>query len=216
MKHTRRTALLFLPTIAVAWASWTIAAEKPEEILQKVRDKYETITDAEIRFTQRVHFPVGNVDQSVTGTLLMKKGNKYRVDTEDHLIVTDGITVWSYARSQQQVLVDHFKLDEHSLSPDRILRGSGGDLTPAIVGHERLEKQDVVVLKLLPRDESSLLKSLKLWVSEGDYLVRKAEVVDLNGKETVYQVLGIKTNGGISDAKFSFTPPEGVEVVDLR
>ncbi len=160
--------------------------------------------------------PVGKLEQTTAGTLLTRKGNKYRVELEQQTIVTDGVTVWSYSAAQQQVLVDRFEQDERSLSPDRILSGEAADLAPALIGRETLGKTETVVLKLTPRDETALLKWLKLWVSESDWLVRKAELVDLNGKETVYQVLDIKINTGIPDARFTFVAPAGVEVVDLR
>jgi outer membrane lipoprotein carrier protein len=192
------------------------AGDTAQDILKKVRDKYDSVADAEIKFQQRVRMPVGKLEQTTAGTLLTKKGNKYRVELEQQTIVTDGVTVWSYSAAQQQVLVDRFEQDERSLSPDRILSGEAADLAPALIGRERLGKTETVVLKLTPRDETVLLKWLKLWVSESDWLVRKAELVDLNGKETVYQVLDIKVNVGIPDAQFTFVAPAGVEVVDLR
>jgi outer membrane lipoprotein carrier protein len=187
-----------------------------QDILKKVRDKYDSVADAEIKFQQRVRMPGGKLEQTTAGTLLTKKGNKYRVELEQQTIVTDGVTVWSYSAAQQQVLVDRFEQDERSLSPDRVLSGEAGDLAPALIGREKIGKTETVVLKLTPRDETALLKWLKLWVSESDWLVRKAELVDLNGKETVYQVLDIKVNAGIPDAQFTFVAPAGVEVVDLR
>lgn len=194
----------------------TFAGDTAQDILKKVRDRYDGIADAEIKFQQRVRMPVGKMEQSTTGTLLTKKGNKYRVELEQQTIVTDGVTVWSYSAAQQQVLVDRFEVDERSLSPDRILSGEASDLAPALIGREKLGKMETVVLKLTPRDETALLKWLKLWVSESDWLVRKAELVDLSGKETVYQVLDIMVNTGIPDTRFTFAAPAGVEVVDLR
>jgi len=192
------------------------AGDTAQEVLGNVRNKYETITDADVRFTQRVRMPLGRLEQSSTAILLMKKVNKYRIEFEHQVIVTDGETVWSYSASQQQVLVDRFKMDERSLSPDRVLRGEAGDLAAVVLGKEKLGKHDTVVLKLTPREESSLIKTLKLWVSESDWLVRKAEMVDLNGKETTYTVTDIRVNPGLEDTRFTFTAPEGVEVVDLR
>jgi outer membrane lipoprotein carrier protein len=138
------------------------------------------------------------------------------VELEQQTIVTDGTTVWSYSPSQQQVLVDHFEQDERALSPDRILSGDAADLAPALLGREKLGALQTAVVKLTPRDEQSLLKHLKLWISEADWLVRKAELVDINGKETIYTVVDINVNAGIPDSRFTFSPPAGVEVVDLR
>lgn len=192
------------------------ADDTARDVLEKVRNTYETITDVELKFTQRVRMSVGRLDQSVTGALLMKKVNKYRIEFEQQIIVTDGETVWSYSVSQQQVLVDRFKMDERSLTPDRILRGEAGNLTAVLLGKDKIGKHETVVLKLTPTEESSLVKTLKLWVSESDWLVRKAELLDLNGKETSYTVTEIRLNTGLPDTRFTFTPPAGVEIIDLR
>ena len=212
----RTAGWVFVAALVALAGGKAFAGDTAQEILKKVRDRYDGVADAEIKFQQRVRMPVGKMEQSTTGTLLTKKGNKYRVELEQQTIVTDGVTVWSYSAAQQQVLVDRFEQDERSLSPDRILSGEAADLAPALIGREKLGKMETVVLKLTPRDETALLKWLKLWVSESDWLVRKAELVDLNGKETVYQVLDIKVNAGIPDAQFTFVAPAGVEVVDLR
>jgi chaperone LolA len=203
----RPAGWVFGAALLVLAAGRMYAGDTAQEILKRVRDKYDSITDAEIKFQQRVRMPVGKMEQSAAGTLLTKKGNKYRVELEQQTIVTDGVTVWSYSAAQQQVLVDRFEQDERSLSPDRILSGEAADLAPVLIGREKLGKTETVVLKLTPRDETALLKWLKLWVSESDWLVRKAELVDLNGKETVYQVLEIRVNAGIPDAQFTFVAP---------
>jgi outer membrane lipoprotein carrier protein len=202
--------------LLAAAAGTAVAGDTAQEILKKVHDRYDSISDAEIKFQQRVKMPIGKLEQTTAGTLFTKKGNKYRVELEQQTIVTDGVTVWSYSAAQRQVLVDRFEQDEHSLSPDRILSGEAADLAPVLIGKEKMGKLETTVLKLTSRDEASLLKWLKLWVSDSDWLVHKAELVDVNGKETVYQVLEIKVNTGISDAHFTFVPPAGVEVVDLR
>ena len=212
----KRSWRLLLAAVVLTGAGTAAAGETAEEILKNVRERYDSITDAEIRFQQRIRLSAGKVEQVMAGTLQTKKGNRYRVELEQQTIVTDGTTVWSYSAAQQQVLVDRFEQDERSLSPDRILSGEAADLAPALIGKEKLGKTETVVLKLTARDENSLLMHLKLWISESDWLVRKAELMDINGKETVYTVVEIKVNTGIPDSRFTFVPPPGVEVVDLR
>jgi outer membrane lipoprotein carrier protein len=202
---------------ALASAAGTaLAADTAQEVLEKVRKKFETVRDAELKFTQRTRFALANIEQKSSGTLSMKKERKYRIETDDQTIVTDGTTVWSYSPANKQVLIDAYKEDERSLSPERILSGARGDYVPALLGRERLGKGEAIVLKLTPRGEQSLVSTLRLWVDAGDWLIRKAEIVDVNGKETVYSVDEIRINTGVPDAHFVFTIPAGVDTVDLR
>ncbi len=199
----------------VAFAAPALA-QTAEEVLEQVRKKYDTVNDAELRFSQTVRFSMSKVEQRLDGTLLMKKGNKYRVETDEMTVVTDGETVWSYSRINNQVLIDRFKLDERSFSPERILMAAPADFSASLLGHEKVGKVETVVLKLLPATDQSFLSVLKLWVDEGDHLIRKVEMTDANGKETTYVVTEIRINSGVTDGRFTYKIPEGVETVDLR
>jgi outer membrane lipoprotein carrier protein len=202
--------------VTLVTAAADLSAQSAEEILEKVREQYETVQDAELRFAQTVRFPLSKMEQHLSGTLLMKKGNKYRIETEDMTIVTDGKTVWSHSKVNNQVLIDNFRLDERAYSPERILLAAPTDFTPTLLGNERLAKKEVSVLKLVPTDQHGFIRTLKLWVGETDYLIKKVELVDANDKETTYSVNDLRLNRGVSDARFTYPIPEGVEIVDLR
>jgi chaperone LolA len=191
------------------------SAQSAQEVLEKARKKYDDLADVELRFTQVVKFPVSHVEQRITGTLQMKKGNRYRVETEEMTVVTDGTTVWSYSRGTNQVLIDRFSMDERMFSPERILTAAPEDFSATVLGHEKIGSQETVVLKLLPSREG-FLKSLKIWIGETDYLTRKVEMVDANGKETTYLVSDLRVNTGVPESRFTLKVPEGAEVVDLR
>jgi outer membrane lipoprotein carrier protein len=208
-----RTAGILAALVAATAAG---LAQSAEDVLSKVREKYATIQDAEIRFAQTVRFPISKAEQHVSGTLLMKKGNKYRVETDELTVVTDGKTVWSHSHANNQVLIDNFRLDERSYSPERILMAAPEDFAPTLVGHEKSGKGDLTVLKLVPADQHGLIRSFKLWVNEGDHLIRKVEMIDANEKVTTYVVNDIRINRGLNESRFTFPIPEGVEVVDLR
>jgi outer membrane lipoprotein-sorting protein len=191
------------------------AAQSAQELLEKARKKYDDCTDVELRFTQVVKFPVSRVEQRITGTLQMRKGNRYRVETEDMTVVTDGTTVWSYSRGTNQLLIDRFVMDERMFSPERILTAAPEDFSAVFLGREKIGSQETVVLKLLPSGEG-FLKTMKIWIGESDYLTRKVEMVDANGKETTYLVSDLRVNTGVPESRFTLKVPEGAEVVDLR
>ena len=212
----KTTTGIFLAAAVLLGAASVNAAETAQEVLQKVRKKYDSVRDAEITFSQDVKFALARIDQKSSGILYLKKEDKYRVEFGDRTIVTDGTTVWSYSVANNQVLIDNFKKDENALSPEKLLAGAPSDLAPTLLGRERLGSTATTVLKLVPADELSFIRSLKLWVGDEDSLVHKAEVTDVNGKMTTYSVSEVKTNLGLPDSRFVYHIPEGAEVVDLR
>ena len=84
-------------------------------------------------------------------------------------------------------------------------RQARDDDAPTRIGREKIGAIETGGLKLTPPDGSGMLKSMKIWVQEGEWLIRKAELLDLHGKRTTYQVHSIKTNTGVPDARFTLS-----------
>ncbi len=207
---------LLISLLALLLAPASALTEDAQDVLTRVRKKYDAVTDATLKFSQEVRFPLAGINQRLEGKLLLKKTNKYRVELDGQTIVTDGQTVWSYAVATNQVLIDKFKLNERMLSPERLLTTAPDEYASRVVGKEKVGSTETIVLLLTPRSESSSVKSLKLWVDEGTSLVKQVLLVDVNSRETQYTVREIDINRGLEDSRFVFDIPEGVEVVDLR
>jgi outer membrane lipoprotein carrier protein len=203
--------------MAVIVVSQGFAAEETAEgVLDKMKGRYDEIVDLQMKFSQKTTFELSSVQQEMEGTLFLKKQNKYRIETNGQTIVTDGETVWSYNPATKQVLIDHFKLDANAITPERILGAAPQDFATSLLGTQKLGKTDVYVLKLIPRGEQSMVKSMKLWIDHATWLIKKAELTDVNGKVTEYTVTDVKVNSGLADGRFVFQAPEGSEIVDLR
>lgn len=187
-----------------------------KDVAEYVQQRYQTMDDVVAKFRQHVKFNFSRIEQTFDGTLTMKKPNKYRVESEHQTLVTNGSVVWSYSPVNKQVLVDKFKENQNTLSPEKFLLNLPTQYYPTLLGKEKFESMDAVVLKLVPKDDQSFIKSVKMWVQERTWLVRKVLVVDVNETETEYTVKDLKFNTHVNEALFSFTPPAGTEVVDLR
>lgn len=206
----RRAALLILFGLTIGFGQEKSLTVK--EITDRVQKRYDSITDAVAQFTQQVKFGFSKIEQSFTGTLTMKKPNSYRIESELQTLITDGTTVWAYSPVNKQVLIDHFKENQNSLSPQNFLLNLPSDYYATLLGKEK----KMIVLKLVPKDDQSFVKSLKAWIEEGSWIVRKVEVIDVNDTETTYTVREVQLNAHVKDNAFTFTPPPGTEVVDLR
>lgn len=191
-------------------------AETAQEVLEKVKKRYDAINDAMLKFTQHTKYEVSKLEQRTSGTLFIKKKNKYRVEFEDRIVVTDGATVWSYNPMQNQVLIDNFKVDPNVVTPEKVLAAAPQDYYASVAGTEKVGSAQVRVLKLVPKDDNSSVRMMKLWVDEATWLIKKVELMDVGGNQTIYTVSDIKVNTGIPDSRFTYQIPDGVEAVDLR
>jgi outer membrane lipoprotein carrier protein len=184
-----------------------------QEIIQNVQKAYNDISDAKTSFTQTIKFNKSKA-QTSSGTLYIKKETKYRIETGSQTIVTDGSTSWSYTPSKKQVVIDNYKETGNTFSPNKYLFQYPENFYSDLAGTEQIAGKDVYVLTLKPR-ESGYVKSAKLWVGKDDWMIKKIYIVTEESTST-YSVKNIQTNLGLSNSQFTFSPPEGTEVIDMR
>ncbi|MCU0453679.1 MAG: outer membrane lipoprotein chaperone LolA [Bacteroidetes bacterium] len=205
--------------VALACVAATAAAQplpSVKEITERMQRRYEMVDDARAEFTQTIKLGYANVEQSFEGSLAFKKPNRYRLESEHQTVVTDGVTVWAYAPANRQVIVDRYKEQRNSVSPEEFLLSLPTSYYATVVGREALDGGSAAVLKLLPKDDRSFIRSVRLWVLETSSEVRRIQIMDQNETETLYRISSIRLNTNVSDATFQFSAPSGTEVVDLR
>jgi len=184
-----------------------------QDIIQNVQNTYKDIDDAKASFSQTVKYN-GSKSQTSSGTLYIKKENKYRIETSSQILVTDGTTSWSYSPGKKQVVIDNYKETGNTFSPNKYLFQYPENFYSDLSGTETMGGKDVYVLKLKPR-EGGIVKSASLWVGKDDWLIKKI-YIQTEESTTTFNVKNIQINPGLSNSKFTFTPPEGVEVIDMR
>jgi outer membrane lipoprotein carrier protein len=207
--------LLVLIVLLLASTLLLFAAITAKEIIEKVQERYDDMSDAVVTFTQKVRFKVSRMEQQTTGTLYFKKKNKYRIETEQRTVVTDGKSSWSYNAQNKQLVISAYKEDARSMSPEKLLTQYPKDYYSALTGEEKVGSEACYALKLTPREESGAAKTMKIWVSKA-WLIRKLEITDLNGTVTTYQIKDVLVDKGIPDTRFDFKAPQGADVIDLR
>ncbi len=191
----------------------------PTEVLENVQKKYTSTSDASAKFSQKVSFKYAKIEQAFTGTVKMKKGNRYRIESQQQTLVTDGKTVWLYTPATKQVLIDTYKNDPRTFSPERMLLGLPKNFQATLLDEDAKAAGATYVMKLAPKantESTKLFKSLKVWVSDDDWSIRKIEYVDLNETRTVYTLTELAFDAGVADDAFRFTAPAKTTVVDLR
>jgi chaperone LolA len=190
-----------------------VYSQDAQEIIKNVQSKYNSTKDAQATYSQSVKYSSGST-QSSSGTIYIQKEDKYRIESKNEIIVTDGVTSWSYSKKKKQVVIDNYKNDGNTFSPNKFLFNYPENFYSDLDGTESISGSDCYVLKLSPRHKGSV-KSAKIWVDKEENLIRK---ITINSSEssTTYSLKKITLDAGLASSKFTFSPPEGVEVIDLR
>jgi len=184
----------------------------PRTAVDDLRRFFKEVNTFSARFNQVVLDERLSPIQESSGTLWIERPNKFRWDYEKpykQRIVADGERLWVYDVGLQQVSV-------------RRLSGGLGD-TPAMLlaGRGRLEdnftikplgaQNDIEWVQLSPRRKDSGYEDIRIGFAQGK--LRVLEMVDGFGQVTRVTFQSSRENPRIEPDRFSFTPPEGVDVV---
>jgi outer membrane lipoprotein carrier protein len=72
------------------------------------------------------------------------------------------------------------------------------------------------ILVIIPKENPDLnFNQVKLWINDND-LVKRIEIKEKNNSLLNIALSNYKLDQNLPDSQFSFTPPEGSKVIDLR
>lgn len=189
--------------------------ESAAQVLENVRNKYASVTDASASFVQKTKLRFGKNEQVQSGTVKIKKGNKYRLETAGEQFISDGETVWIVSRSNNQVLIDAFKENNRMFSPDKFLLGLPDDF----IAKDLVKKDGVMKMALEPKKanaQTRQIRSLTAWVRQTSWIVERIEYTDRNNNTIDIAISNIRFNVQLDDTEFQFEPPKEMKIVDLR
>lgn len=138
-------------------------------------------------------------------------------------IVADGKWVWVYVPSATPGQVVRMPVTDDAGAPtgtaasvdfiSEFLTKPGGRYDVSNAGTDTVVSRPTHIIVLVPHDSSQFSRA-RLWVDDGDGVVRQFEVTDPNGTVRHVRLLTVVFNGPVDRSAFAFRPPSGVKVVD--
>jgi outer membrane lipoprotein carrier protein len=186
-------------------------------IAQAVDNHYNHLRSLGAEFSQT--YRGAGIERTESGTLWLKKPGKMRWEyhsPEQKLFLSDGKNAWLYLPADHQVRKTSVRKLDDLRSPLAFLLGKahlekelqGLSLAPDV---PPLQPGDVV-LRGAPKGLAGRVNQIMLEVTPEDY-IRRIIVEGADGSQTEYRFRDQKENVEVSDTRFRFTPPPGVEVV---
>lgn len=183
------------------------------ELLKKVQKKYNSSKNIYMSFTQTGGSLVSEMKQSLKGNLFYSKGNKYKIELKDQIIICDGKTVWNYSKLNKRVIITNY--EENFFSPSNLLVKLPEKAKIQFLGEERIDNNKYQKVQFNPTDEELNFKYLIIWIAE-DLSIRKVYTEDWAGNIYSYIIDKISFNEKFNEDIFYFTIPKGEKVIDLR
>lgn len=188
-----------------------------KDIVKKLQKKYDKINTVYVEFKMINKFQLTGLESEVFGNLWLTRDNRFRLETEDQLLVSDTKTFWRYNKLDNQVLVDYAKKGEQDVFLSDFLFKVEDAYYSQILSEEKIEGKKVWQIKLTPKNpDDSFFQYIKVWVRDKVWDFTKIQYVDYNDNEVEYQILKLNTDAKPSGNIFQFEAAEGIEVIDLR
>lgn len=192
-------------------------ASDTEKIINEIQKKYQKSSSLEIQFKEINRFKLMNTTSEVFGTFVMKGRDKYRLNSETQIIVTDGTTFWRYNKIENQVLIDYAKKENQEVLLNNFLYDLQKNYSSQLIEEYKEKDKKIYVLKLTPKPSTeSFFTSIKIWVENKSWKITRVIYTDYNENETEYEIEKIFFDKDFPDYFFNYIPPEGSEVVDVR
>ncbi len=202
-------ALLLVALVTVASAGQAAAQSDGEDVIARLRQTYDGLDALSARFTQEAG------GATAEGTLALR-GDAYRIDTADQLLVSDGTTAWALSKSDRQVLVNDAVEDPSGFTPSTFFTRYPDRFDVVVTGRETLRGAPHDVLRLTPKDAGGAVSEVTLWARAADALPMRVRVTDVNGTAYTFALWDVRVNPPVTAGTFRYEPEPGVEVVDLR
>ena len=84
------------------------------------------------------------------------------------------------------------------------------------IGEELVDNDNCNVIFLTGKTDDLFIKTIKIWISMKLLMPVKIEQQDLNSNKNTYLLKNIQLDQPIPDVFFNYTPPDSVEIIDMR
>lgn len=215
MKTSSFLASLF---VLLTFTSFSQEDKKAKDILDKLSAKTKSYSTIRTEFD----YNLNNKDKKINTTQKWKlwlKGEKYRLDMGDQLIISDGKTVWKYLKNDKEVEISNQTNKEEAMNPKNIFTMYEKGFKYKYVKEEKDGAKTVHLIDLFPTNpKEKEFSSVRLFIDKVALQATKMEVKAKNGNVYTYFIKAFVPNENMAESQFTFkeTDYPGVDVNDLR
>jgi len=190
--------------------------QKAEEIIAEAKQKYDRLKSLKAQFTQEFQWKLAENVHHQQGTIWLKGKDKFKIETQDQVVVSDGVTVWTYSVANKQVIIDTIDKSADITLPKDLLLSYSKSYIPKYLSIEKIGNADCHVVELTSDVEDLFIRYMKIWINTETFIPAKIQQTDLNENINTYLLSGIEIDIPMSDDLFQHQSQSDVEVIDMR
>jgi len=202
--------------IAVLNFGTTLAISgEAEDLVSKVEKSVREAKTIEIDFEEWFLWKMTDEENVLKGKLLMSGDEKFRIETEDQILISNGETLWTYNKPANRVLVDRLAETDEALLPRQLLlRYTEGYMVQKLPD-ESVYGKSCKVLLFMNKEGESYYTRWQVWIDPETHFPAKLMQEDLNGNQNIYFLKSVKAGIALDPHLFQFAIPEDAEVIEM-
>jgi chaperone LolA len=199
----------------IAFSTFALAADsEADKILENVQETYEKLDDVCSDFTQTFYWKLTDDSQVVSGHICAKGGDKFKIETPEQLIITDGDVLWTMNKVNKQVIIDYAENASNNNPFIKNFMQKYITEYDAKMGESDDRGQSYILLT--SKTGEHFVPRIQLWIDNKSNLITKIVQDDLNENTTTFEMSNLNTDVSLAAKEFKFQPPSDAEVIDMR
>ena len=192
--------------------------KKAKQILDKLSAKTRSYSAIKTDFS----YSLVNKDRKINKVQNWKlwlKGDAYRLDMGDQLLISDGKVVWKILKADKEVEISLPTTGDDALNPKNVFTMYEKGFKNKYIKEGKVGTKAVHIIELYPlAPKTKDYNTIRLYIDKNLIQVVKSEIIGNNGNLYTYDIKKFTVNETTSAGFFTFSKSEfpGFEVNDLR
>lgn len=209
--------IMLVITIPFMMVFNAVAGDDVNDIIKNVQKTYDKMDNLTASFRQIDTFSITGSVSEASGKIFIKDKVKYRFESDDQIIVTDGKTIWTYNNMTQQLLIDNVRENSGALLPRDLLFEYPKNYIATLLGEKKIDGERTFNIRMDPKENiHGYVRYMKLWIQKNSWHIIKIETTDLNGNVSSFEIRDIDAKSKLNDQIFRFQETGDMQVVDMR
>ena len=207
---------LLIFTFLITGVIFAQSDKEAEKLLSEVIDKTASYDNFKVELSYTMVNKEMDIDEKKTGIIYVAK-DKYRIEMEGQIIISDAKTVWTYLEDSEEVMVSDVEDNDESISPTKILTTYDENYKAKFEQDNKYKNSDLKSIYLKPNDGKQFEK-MTILVNQKNLTLEQVSVFDKNGNVFTYHIVKLTPNLDLPDGTFTFNPADypDVDVIDMR
>ena len=199
--------LTFLSTLALA--------KDVNKIIDELNKKTASYKNISIDFELEYENEIDSITEKKIGKISIE-GNKYRLEIDQQLIVSNSIDQWIYSKETNEVQIMKYDSENEFMNPSNLLRIYEKDYNFRYQKEYEFNSTFYQVISLFPNEENNDILKIDLTIDKKKNIIKKIQAFESSGAIFSYNILKYRFDLKNLNFEFNTKEYEDIYIIDLR